>query len=185
MLLKNEAKGHLQKLEARWEHGTFVRVRSRSKQIWVAIKGQVLMVRSVERIPVEQRCGADCAKWVSRAPWNKYNGDEYADGDVPEEVEAPEVTPEDCRGSSLAVVLKTRETPPREFYILKRRMQTRTVTRRGVPAALVGPGVWGDNLTPLGAARGLGRSSKLRREWLTPRRGRRISRIGWWQRRQR
>ena len=59
----------------------------------MAIKDQVLMVRSVKRIPVEQRWGEDCVKWVNGAPWNKYIGDEYADGEVPEEVSAPEVNP--------------------------------------------------------------------------------------------
>ena len=60
VLFRKKAKGHLEKLEARWEHGIFVGVRSRSNEIWVAIKDQVLMVRSVKRIPVEQRWGEDC-----------------------------------------------------------------------------------------------------------------------------
>ena len=109
VLFKKKANGHLEKLEARWEHRIFAGVRSRSNEIWVAIKDQVLMVRSVKRVLVEQGWGEDCVKWVNRAPWNKYNGDEYADGDVPEGVVAPR-----NRGCGVEF-FNTREKMPREF----------------------------------------------------------------------
>ena len=50
-----------------------------------------LLALFVNRTPLEQWWGEDCVKLVNRAPRNKYNRDEYADGDVPEEVVAPEV----------------------------------------------------------------------------------------------
>ena len=53
-----------------------------------AVKDKVLAVRAVRIIPIQDRWGEDCIKWVNRAPWNHYKGDEYADGDVPEEVTA-------------------------------------------------------------------------------------------------
>ena len=55
---------------------------------------------------------------VNRAPWNHYKGDEYADGDVPEEVTAEKVGPCINLGGG-TVFIETREKPPREFYIKK------------------------------------------------------------------
>ena len=61
-----------------------VGVRRRSGESWVAVKDKVLSVRSVRRIPVEQRWGEDCISWVSKAPWNRYEEALDADGEVPE-----------------------------------------------------------------------------------------------------
>ena len=36
-----------------------VRIRSRSGEVWVAVKGKILSARSVRRIPVGQRWGED------------------------------------------------------------------------------------------------------------------------------
>ena len=60
----------------------------------MAVKDEVLLVRSVKRIPFETRWSEDNIKWVNRAPRNKYTGDEFADGDVPDEVEAPTINPD-------------------------------------------------------------------------------------------
>ena len=65
-------------------------VRRKSGEGWVSVKDKVFGVRSVRRIPVEDRWGEDCVGWVKRAPWNRYKGDEFADGEVPDEV-VPEV----------------------------------------------------------------------------------------------
>ena len=73
------------------------------------------MVRSVKRIPLEHRWGEDCVKWVNRVLWNRYTGDEYADGDLPEEVTAPAANPEGIRTG--VIIVETREKAPREFYI--------------------------------------------------------------------
>ncbi len=66
----------MDKLGSRWEYGIFVGVRSRSNEIWVAVKDEVMMVRSVKKIPFEHRWSEDCVKWVNRVPWNRYKGDE-------------------------------------------------------------------------------------------------------------
>ena len=73
------------KIRARWAYGIFVGVRRKSGEVWVATEdGGIQKVRSVRRIPVEDRWGPDCVGWVRHLPWNRYSGDEQADGDVPE-----------------------------------------------------------------------------------------------------
>jgi hypothetical protein len=115
-------KDKLQKINARWEFGIFVGVRRRSGEVWVAVKGKVMSVRSVRRIPVEERWGKDCIEWVDRVMWNRYKGDEGADGELPEGVPAPV---EESRGSGglmrgpEVIIVETKNTPPREFYIKK------------------------------------------------------------------
>ena len=84
LLYKVKPKDKNEKINPRWEYGIFVGVRRRSGELWIAIKDQVFAVRSVRRIPIESRWSEDCVKWVNRAPWNRYKGDEYADGEVPE-----------------------------------------------------------------------------------------------------
>eukprot|EP00973_Karenia_brevis_P008748 1182143-Karenia_brevis.AAC.1 len=37
-------------------------------------------------MPKEERWGEDNLRWVTWAPWRKYEGDEEADGEVPEGV---------------------------------------------------------------------------------------------------
>ena len=92
-------------------------VRRRSGELWIAVKDKVFAVRSVRRIPVEDRWSEDCVKWVNRAPWNRYKGEEYADGEVPAEVTAEKTEPNvNPRGM---IVIETRERAPREFYIKK------------------------------------------------------------------
>ena len=73
----------LEKINSRWEFGIFVGVRSRSGEVWIAVKGKVLSARPVRRIPVEQRWGEDC--WVDRVPWNRYKEALDADGGMPED----------------------------------------------------------------------------------------------------
>ena len=46
------------------------------------------MVRSIRRIPVEQRWSRDCVEWVQWVPWNRYRDAPDADGDLPEGVPA-------------------------------------------------------------------------------------------------
>ena len=43
-----------------------------------------MSVRSVRRVPVERRWGIDRVKWAKWAPWHKYQGDDRADGEIPE-----------------------------------------------------------------------------------------------------
>ena len=46
----------------------------------------IIGIRSVRRIPEEDKWGVDCINWVKRPPWNRYHGAEDADGEVPEEL---------------------------------------------------------------------------------------------------
>jgi hypothetical protein len=50
-------------------------------------RNKIQKVRSVRRIPVEERWGEDCVGWVKFVPWRKYAGAEDADGELPERVE--------------------------------------------------------------------------------------------------
>ena len=92
-LLWKKLKGpKMAKMKARWEYGIFVGVRRRSGEFWVVLKsGGMKKVRSVRRIPEEERWGTDNRRWVRSVPWNKYKGDEYEDGGVPEGVVAERV----------------------------------------------------------------------------------------------
>jgi hypothetical protein len=90
LLYKVKIKNKLEKINARWELGIFVGVRRRSGEVWVAVKGQVISVRSVRRVPEEERWSKDCVEWVDRVMWNRYKDDEGADVDVPEGVPADE-----------------------------------------------------------------------------------------------
>ena len=127
LLYKIKAGTKDEKINARWDHGIFVGVRRRSGELWIAIKDKILAVRSVRRIPVEERWGEDCIKWVNRAPWNHYKGAEYADGEVPEEVEAT-AKPEDFNAGGL-IFIDTRAKMPREFYIKKADAEKHGYTR--------------------------------------------------------
>ena len=60
-------------------------------RFWVADKdGQVQSIRSIRRLSVEERWGKDNRRWVKGVPWNRYEADEYQDGEVPEGVEVRE-----------------------------------------------------------------------------------------------
>ena len=113
LLYKVKPKDKNEKINSRWEFGIFIGVRRRSGELWISIKDQVIAVRSVRRIPKEERWCEDCVKWVTRAPWNRYKGDEYADGDVPDAVAAEKIEPDvSPRGT---IVIETCEKAPREF----------------------------------------------------------------------
>ena len=114
VLYKVKLKNKTEKINARWDYGIFVGIRRQSNELLVATKEGVVKVRSVKRIPIEERWGEDCVKWVKHCPWNRYCGDEYADGEIPEGVpeervvDAPEVVP----GSGGVVFTNTRERAP-------------------------------------------------------------------------
>ncbi len=84
--------------------------------------------RSVRRIPVEDRWSEDCVRWVKRAPWNRYKGDEFADGEVPEEV-VPEILKPTSGGGEKVVFVETRKKVPREFWIGKEDCEKHGYTR--------------------------------------------------------
>ena len=72
------------KIKERWEYGIFVGVRRKSGEVWIAAGDKVFGVRSVRRIPVQDRWGDDCIKWIRRVPWNRYKDALDADGALPE-----------------------------------------------------------------------------------------------------
>eukprot|EP00973_Karenia_brevis_P079394 11017991-Karenia_brevis.AAC.1 len=79
----------MEKIVSKFEYGVFVGVNWRSNEILVADEG-VRRVRSIRRTPREEKCGEDYWKWVKRAPWKRYEGDEEAAGEAPEGVKDEE-----------------------------------------------------------------------------------------------
>ena len=67
LLYKVRPKDKQEKINTRWEYGIFVGVRRKSGEVWISVKDKVFGVRSVRRIPVEDRWGEDCIGWVKRA----------------------------------------------------------------------------------------------------------------------
>ena len=88
VLWKKVGGSKAEKFRGRWDYGIFIGVRRRSGEFWIADKeGQVQAIRSVRRLSVEERWGKDNRRWVKGVPWNRYKGDEYQDGEIPEGVE--------------------------------------------------------------------------------------------------
>ena len=129
VLYKVKLGGKLEKINPRWEYGIFVGVRKRSNELSVATPEGILQVRSVKRIPVEQRWGNDCVDWVKWAPWHRYREAEDADGDVPEGVPAEERKVGVERESEGTVIIRTRESAPRDFFIQKKDGEKHGFTR--------------------------------------------------------
>jgi len=132
LLWMKRTKEKMEKINPRWEYGIFIGVRRRSGEVFVATKeGEIKRVRSVRRIPEEQRWGLDCVNWVKGVPWNFGKGDENADGDIPEEklVVAARGGAGAGGGSPEVVVVNTRERDPRQFYISKRDAEKHGYTR--------------------------------------------------------
>ena len=119
VFMRKKIGGKLEKIKPRWEKGVFVGVKRKSNEVMVVNEHGVAFVRSVRRLAFEDRWGPECKDWVVWAPWNKYEGDTEADGDLPEGVE-PE-TKEEGDGSKGPrdgkVYVDVREKVPREFYI--------------------------------------------------------------------
>ena len=111
-------------------------VRKRSGEIWVATKkGDIISVRTVKRIPDEERWSEDCWKWVKRTSWNKFKEDPEEDGDIPEgkevdaESEKNENKEEETKGEGGGVTVKMREMKPRDFHIRKTDAEKHGYTR--------------------------------------------------------
>ena len=85
LLYKVKPTAKLGKINSRWEFGIFLKVRRRSGEVWIAVKGKILSARSVRRLLVEQRWGEDCLSWVDRVPWNRYKEALDADGEMLED----------------------------------------------------------------------------------------------------
>eukprot|EP00973_Karenia_brevis_P067240 9350349-Karenia_brevis.AAC.1 len=65
------------------EYGIFVGINRKSNEFLIATVEGIKKARTVKRIPKEERWSEDCLKW---APWKRHEGDEEADGEVPEGV---------------------------------------------------------------------------------------------------
>ena len=109
---------HAQKLQiinARCEHGIFVGVRKRSNELAIAAEDGTHFVRSVKRIPFENKWGEDCVSWVKWTPWNRSKDAVDADGDIPEGITVDESAPR-AGIPDMVVYLETKDKAPREFY---------------------------------------------------------------------
>ena len=76
----------MEKINARWGYGLFVGVRTKSNEIIVIDRetGSVRTVRTVRRVPEEERWSPDNLQWVQAVPWNHGKDDGEADGEMPE-----------------------------------------------------------------------------------------------------
>ena len=137
VLFMKTTKGKMMaKLRSKWDYGIFVGVRPRSNEIWVATEERTWKVRSVRRLPEDARWSSDSVTWVRRTMWNRFQGDEQADGEIPEDVELPpQETKIDQAPQGLTTI--TKRQVPREFYITKKDAENHGYTR-GCP----GCGSW-------------------------------------------
>eukprot|EP00973_Karenia_brevis_P061296 8525421-Karenia_brevis.AAC.1 len=76
----------LEKIKSRWEYGFFVGVNRRSNEFMISTVDGIVKSRSIKRIPKEEKWSNDNLRWVKWAPWKRHEGDEEADGEVPEGV---------------------------------------------------------------------------------------------------
>ena len=82
----NGSNAKMEKINARWSCGLFVGVKVTSNEVIIVDESTkaIMYVRTVRRIPEEQRWSADHLEWVQRVPWNTGHGDDEADGEIPE-----------------------------------------------------------------------------------------------------
>ena len=86
VLWKSPAGAKVEKINARWGYGFFMGVRARSNERIIDDRdtNDLKYVRTVKRVPLEQRWSVHNLEWVRAVPWNKGKEDEEADGDIPE-----------------------------------------------------------------------------------------------------
>jgi hypothetical protein len=87
VLWKIPVKGpKMEKLNARWGSGIFIGVRTKSCELIVADEAEqgIVCVRTVWRVPLEQRWSAEHLAWIRADPWNRGRDDADVDGEVPE-----------------------------------------------------------------------------------------------------
>ena len=129
LLWKVRQRNKLEKLNPRWDYGVFVGVKADSGEIWVATNGGLHAVRSVRRLSMEDRWGTENKDFVKHVPWNKSGEDPDADGELPEEVEAPAAVEAGVKEPARVIVVNTREPAPKEFYIKKRDVEAHGHTK--------------------------------------------------------
>ena len=84
VMYRKKRKSKMAKMDRRWDKGIFVGVRVQSGEFWIATPEGLKKVRSIRRLPLQDRWSEDSVKWVKYVPWNKYHGDDQADGEIPE-----------------------------------------------------------------------------------------------------
>ena len=108
----------------------FVGVRPKSNEIWAATEKRTWKVRSVRRLPEDARWSSDSVTWVRRTMWNRFQGDEQADGEIPEG-KAVELPPQETKidQAPQGLTIITKRQVPREFYITKKDAENHGYTR--------------------------------------------------------
>ena len=94
----------------------------------------MVQARDIIRMPVQHRWSDDCVNWVRWVPWHRYKGDEFADGDLPDEVSGGENEEKEEDGDRV-VFIDTRDKVPRKFYISKKDAMTYGFTK-GCPGCM-------------------------------------------------
>ena len=76
----------MEKINARSGYGLFIGVRAKSNELIIVDREtkDIKYVRTVRRVPLEQRWSADNLEWVRGVRWNRGKEDDDTDGDVPE-----------------------------------------------------------------------------------------------------
>eukprot|EP00973_Karenia_brevis_P047218 6553378-Karenia_brevis.AAC.1 len=54
----------LEKIKSRWEYGIFIGVNRRSNEFLISTIKETVKVRSIKRIPQEEKWGEDNLRWV-------------------------------------------------------------------------------------------------------------------------
>ena len=136
LLWKVRQKNRLEKLNPRWKYGVFVVVKATSGEVWAVTKG-LQTVRSVRRIPLEERWNETNKDFVKHVPWNESGEDPEADGDLPEALEGATATGAVAAGSMDPPqrLSSTRRRLHDENSTSRRRMLKHTATPRAVQVA--------------------------------------------------
>ena len=96
-------------MRSKWDYGIFVGGRPRSNKICVATAERTWKVRSVRRLPEDVRWSSDSVNYVRRTVWNRFQGDEQADGEIPEG-KAAELPPQETKNDQAPRGLRYRES---------------------------------------------------------------------------
>ena len=126
----------------------FVGVRPRSDEIWVATAETT---GRYGRCDGCQKMVIGLCEMVRRTMWNRFRGDEQADGDVPKG-KAAELPPQGPIKPPQGLTIAAKRQVPREFHIIKRTLRS-IVTPMIALAVEVGFVVWASSRIQQSAAR--------------------------------
>ena len=126
-LFRKHAGNMQQKIKSRLEHGVFVGIMKRSKELMVTTRSGSKFARIAKRFPFERRWGGSNLEFGQSAPWRKYKEDKDGDGEIPDKMSKEErdradhpASPEETVGDSQGERVKfvdVSEKAPRDFYI--------------------------------------------------------------------